>query len=47
MKWVGHVACMGELRNAYRIVVKKLEARRQVRRPMHRGEDNIKVYLTG
>jgi hypothetical protein len=28
MRWAGHVACMGEKRNAYRILVEKPEGKR-------------------
>jgi hypothetical protein len=36
---------MGEGRGAYRILVGRLEERRQLGRPRHRWEDNIKVDL--
>jgi len=45
MKWVGQVACMGERRSAYRILVGRPEGRRTLGRPRHRWEDNIKVDL--
>jgi hypothetical protein len=35
MKWAGHAASMGEKRNAYRLVVGKLEGRRPLGRPRH------------
>jgi hypothetical protein len=44
MRWVGHVAHMGEMRNAYNILVGKLEGKRPVGRPRHRWE-NIRVDL--
>jgi hypothetical protein len=28
MRWVGQVACMGEVRNAHKIVIRKPEGRR-------------------
>jgi hypothetical protein len=31
----GHVACMGEMRNAYKILVGKPEGKRPLRRPSH------------
>jgi hypothetical protein len=34
--WVGHVAHMGEIRNAYKILVAKLEGKRPLTRPRHR-----------
>jgi hypothetical protein len=45
MRWVGHVACMGEVRGAYNILVGKPEGRRPLGRPRHRWEDNIKMDL--
>jgi hypothetical protein len=45
MRWVGHVARMGEQRNAYRVLVGKPEGKRPVGRPRHRWVDNIKIDL--
>jgi hypothetical protein len=45
MRWLGHVAHMGEKRGAYRIFVGRPEGRRPLRRPRHRWEDNIKMDL--
>jgi hypothetical protein len=45
MKWAGHVARMGEKRNAYRILVEKPEGRRPLERPRRRWVDNIKIDL--
>jgi hypothetical protein len=36
MRWVGHVAQMGEKRNAYRILVGKPEGKRPLGRPRRR-----------
>ena len=46
-RWAGHVAQMGETRNAYRIlVVLEPEGRRPLRvRPTHRWADNIRMDL--
>jgi hypothetical protein len=37
---------MEEMRNAYKIMVGKLERKRSLRRPRCRWEDNIKMELT-
>jgi hypothetical protein len=41
MRWAGNIACKGERRNGYRVVVEKTEGRLR-----HRLEDNIKMDLT-
>jgi hypothetical protein len=46
MRWVGHVARMGETRNAYMILVGKPEGKRPLGRPRCRWVDNIKIYLS-
>jgi hypothetical protein len=43
MRWAGHVARMGEKRNAYRLLVRKPEGRRPLGRPRHRWLGNIKM----
>jgi hypothetical protein len=45
MRWAGHVACMGEKRGAYRILVGRPEGRRPLERPRRRCKDNIKMDL--
>jgi hypothetical protein len=45
MKWTGHVARMGEKRNACRILVGKRGGKRPLGRPRHRWVDNIKMDL--
>jgi hypothetical protein len=45
MRWAGHVARMGEKRNAYRILVRKPEGKRPLGRPRHRLANNIKMNL--
>ena len=40
-----HVACMGERRGIYRVLVRKPEGKRPLGRLRHRWEDNIKMYL--
>jgi len=45
IRWAGHVACMGEGRGVYRVLVGKLEGRKPLGRPRHRWEDNIRMDL--
>jgi hypothetical protein len=45
MRWVGHVARMGDARGAYNILVGRPEGRRPLGRPRRRWEDNIKMGL--
>jgi hypothetical protein len=45
MRWAGHVARMGETRNAYRILVGKPEGKRPLGRSRRRWVDNIKMDL--
>jgi hypothetical protein len=45
MTWVGHVTCMGEGRNVYRVLVGKPEGKRPLGRPRHRWKDGIKMDL--
>ncbi|KAJ4441577.1 hypothetical protein ANN_11433 [Periplaneta americana] len=45
LRWAGHVARMGESRNAYRVLVGKSERKRPLGRPRRRWEDNIKMDL--
>jgi hypothetical protein len=41
----GHVACMGAIVNAYKILVENLEGKRTLKRPKCRWEDNIRMDL--
>jgi hypothetical protein len=41
----GHIVHMGEMRNAYNILVGKPEGKRPLGRPRHRWESNIKMDL--
>jgi len=43
MRWAGHVACMGERRGVYRVVVGKHEGKRPLGGLKLRWEDNIKM----
>jgi hypothetical protein len=45
MRWVGHVARMGEKGNAYRLLVGKPELKRPLGRPRRRWMDNIMTDL--
>jgi hypothetical protein len=45
MRWAGHIAQMGEKRNAYRILVGKAEGKRPLIRPQRTWVDNIKIDL--
>jgi hypothetical protein len=45
MRWAGHVARLGEKRNAYRILVGKPEGKRPLGRPRRRWVDNIRIDL--
>ncbi|KAJ4436763.1 hypothetical protein ANN_16895 [Periplaneta americana] len=46
LRWAGHVARMGESRNAYRVLVGRPEGKRPLGRPRRRWEDNIKMDLS-
>jgi hypothetical protein len=45
MRWTGHVARMGEKRNAYRLLVGKPKRKRPLGRPRRRWVDNIRMDL--
>jgi hypothetical protein len=45
MRWVGHMAHMGEGRGVYRVLVGRTNGKRLLGRPRHRWEDNIKMDL--
>jgi hypothetical protein len=36
MKWAGHVACIGEVRKVYMVLVEKPDGKRPLGRPRHR-----------
>jgi hypothetical protein len=44
MIWTGHIAGMGEMKNVYKILVKKPEGRKPFRRQRHSWE-NIRMDL--
>jgi len=43
MRWVGHVACMGDRRVAYRVLMGKPEVKRQCGTPKCRWENSIRM----
>ncbi|KAJ4435871.1 hypothetical protein ANN_18491 [Periplaneta americana] len=45
LRWAGHVASMGESRNAFRVLVERPAGKRPLGRPRRRWEDNIKMDL--
>jgi len=45
MRWVRNVACVGENRGVYRVLVRKPEEMRPLGRPRRRWEGNIKMDL--
>ena len=45
MRWVGHVALMGERRGVYRVLMGKPEGKKPLGIPRRRWEDNIKMDL--
>ena len=45
MRWAGHVACMGEEREGYSVLVGKPEGKRPLGRPRCRWVDNIRMDL--
>jgi hypothetical protein len=47
MRCSGHVARMGEMRNAYRILLGKPEGKRSLRIPRRRWVNYIKIHLRG
>ena len=45
LDWAGHVACMGEERGVYRVLVGKPEVKRPLGRTRRRWVDNIRLDL--
>ena len=45
MRWAGHVACMGEERGVYRVLLGEREGKRPLGRPRRRWVDNIRMDL--
>jgi hypothetical protein len=46
MRWAGHVVRIGDMRNVYKILFGKPEAKRPLGKLTRRCEDNIRVDLT-
>jgi len=45
MGWEGHVTCVGEMRNAFKMLVGKPEVKRQLGSSRRRWEGNIRMDL--
>jgi hypothetical protein len=45
MRWTGNVACTGEERKVYKVLVGKPEGRRTLGRPRRRWEDGVRMDL--
>jgi hypothetical protein len=45
MSWARHVACIGELRHAYKVLVRKTEGKRPLGRPRSKWEDDVKINV--
>jgi hypothetical protein len=45
MRWVGHVACIGEERKVYKVSMGKPEGKRPLGKARHRWEDRIRMDL--
>jgi hypothetical protein len=45
MRWVRELAHIGKMKSAYKILARKPEGKRQIRRCMHAREDNTKMHL--
>jgi hypothetical protein len=43
MRWMGCVACVGDRRDAYRVLVQRPKGKRPLERPRFRWKDNIKM----
>jgi hypothetical protein len=45
MRWEGHVACMGEEKSVYKVVMRKPEGKKPLGKPRRRWEDGIRMDL--
>jgi hypothetical protein len=45
MRWTRHMACMGDRKGAYRVLVGRPDGKKSLGRPRYRWEINIKMDL--
>jgi hypothetical protein len=45
MRWTRHMACMGDRKGAYRVLVGRPDGNKSLGKPRRRWEDNIKMDL--
>jgi hypothetical protein len=45
MRWAGHVACVKDRRDEYRVLVGRFHGKRPLPKPRSRREDNIKMDI--
>jgi len=45
MRWEGHITCLGEMTNVYKMLVRKPEGKRLLGRHWHECECNIEMDL--
>jgi hypothetical protein len=45
LRWAGHVARVGEMRNVYKMLLRNPERKRPLGRSRRRCEDNIRIDL--
>jgi len=45
MRLEGHETCVREMRNAYKILIRKPVGKRPLRKPRFRWKDNIRIIL--
>jgi hypothetical protein len=45
LRWAGHVTCMGEEREVYKVLVGKPEGKRPLGRPRRKWEDGMRMDL--
>jgi hypothetical protein len=43
LKWAGHIVCIGEMRNMYKILVGEPEGKTPFIIPRYRREDNVRL----